>query len=441
MSFSVLTDPAHLPNPSGNVSRKSFQRVLMSSDISGASFVAGATANFQFSNTGRNWLCPSESYLLARVSLSKSDGSVLNGTNSTNLCLAFNCVGGLFESSSHSINDTIVSQTNNYALASAVQTRMSSNESYRSTSGVDEMLVSDFTLAAPAKPVGRLQQMATKITHDLKHTPALSLYRAKQLIPPSCRHQLQFNVATGWDYRIIEASGAAAKTSVVAGTGLAANNYTVTVTKLEFFACFYEHDADISGSTIYLDTRELSLVSRNLAATSEEFVATVKPSTYRCMIFHQDVASRAGTGGRAPATHFKSSTDQAYHTTLASLQLSYAGQQVPQIPYSLSYTAANNVNGYARALRDSAIALGYCDEEWESLNTWSPLGDTASLGPMFAMSLIKPSDDRSTEVVISSTWTAAPTAVVQWICAESLSTVSLSFNSASDCDQVSRVDR
>jgi hypothetical protein len=435
-SFDLRTSPDQLPNPTGEIQRKVFEKVEPTANITGALFTPGATCRFDYQNSGSKWFCPSESYMNAHITLRKSTGGVIdNATAALEVSYCYDPVASLWSSAQHEINGSVVSRVENYAQTSAVVSRMDSSDQWRSGSGQVE--------GRQSSRAERFAMTQRAKTTEFTHRPtALSIYRSNDLIPPTCRHSLTFQVASQWEQRIIDAI-AANKTFAAFGVATTANNYTVSVDKLEFYACYYEADASmVADSTVYLDLREVTLVTKPINSATETIPYTVRPSCYKLGCFFQDSNARAGTAGRTPPSKFTSQengTNPVTHQLLTQLQMNFGGTNYPHSPYYLSYLRADNQNGYKRAYSDTLRALGYDEDAWEDFNaTWGPDG---ALGPMYVFSSIRPTDDRSTDVSVQTTFSADPTGLALWVFGESLASCALTFNSASDCSQVVKTDR
>jgi hypothetical protein len=476
--FSLRTDVSELPTPGSGIMKKSFNKVQMTVNNTGAEFKSGTTCEFKFQNSSNDWYSPAESFAVVHLTLCKSDGTVINNDitadkrGADNVALAFDAPACLFSSASHLINDTLVSKSDNYAQASALANRMTTSDSGRKTSGEASTCLTEWE--------DRFALTQKNTTHAIIHRPvALAITRCTDLIPPSTRHLLTFDIASNWQTRCVDCKGAdkvyydsvnpATTNAQAAGGRLAGgglpNEYFVKVERMEWYACMYQGDSTgVANATHNLDLRELSLVQHNLLATQEDIAYTIPPASYRIGIAHADVVSRTGAGGRAPPTIFKSRStgpapepifDEATRLTqvpavleplalthqLSRLYFNYGGLNYPPQEYQIDFVSGEKALGLERVYHDTVSSLGFPAgvESWEKMNKhWGPNG---SLGQISFQTVLGPTDQRSTDLMVSSTWKADPTGVVQWLVTESLATVALTYNSASDCSNVVRSAR
>ena len=131
--FNLIQDEKQLESSNGGIAQASLTQFNASRDITGNSFSNGRIV-IPFSMSNTQWWVPSRSYLRARVSLTKPDGTPLEMKDGIGPNMGL--LPSLFASCELQLNNTTISRCNSMVpLLNQVENRLNKSEAYQDSVG------------------------------------------------------------------------------------------------------------------------------------------------------------------------------------------------------------------------------------------------------------------------------------------------------------------
>lgn len=389
----IFTPKPVIQNVNGRALRKTYQEILPQADRRLNNF--NSKIEFLWSNNGKYYFSPQESYLYVKCKLNK----LTNGASPALLVdgdgikPSFNMISTLFTSCTWDINSKNVMRVSNLPQVDTLTKRMSLSSEYRNTVGTSSLLIDDAQT--------RLDKSNFKVSgsQEFVWTPSFSFFNGSDLLPPALQHNFTLNIDSNYKRNVVVSSNA-----VVPET-----DYSFTVEDIKFYACLIEGDIDTLNGEVNIDITDGECVATPLTSQNSQNYYTVKPSCFKLASCVQ--SSLVGSDTRYSPTQFTDSVNnQDRNITL--LRVHYANQTFPNPDYSISYsTGVNGSNTWKRVYFDylQASGVSFVDSPTESFDSYT------GLGRIIAHRVVKPSDDRSVQVLSACNLSSAPSSLNLWL--------------------------
>lgn len=350
----------------------------------------GGVIDFDFSVGSNTVWIPAQSYFRIGVSLKKNDGTHLAVAD--DVTFANFCPGNLFDNCFFYAGGSNVSSCINYGpQAHAVSYRLSKSGAWLNSIGKDaygicasyqrrlSMVASDGE-TEDADGLVPTRDGNSEHTKYFMYQPPIGIMNEVKAMG-SGQYRFQFNPSSNYQFAALE-SGLLKKTDGV-----------FNVTSMELYVCEEKMDTLSTGRT------ELILMEHHVQSKKYDsnLDFTVPPSTKAISIFLQ--SNKAGsTDFKIPPSRFVTE-DLAAHLTLQSLQLTYANCTKPP----------------TNVISDTSLHQRWFDCQLESGQAFSSggsetLADWKLNGPVYHFAFQRDSNDRSTNVQLSTLFSTKPSA-------------------------------
>lgn len=375
--------------------KKEYIKVYPQSNRTGSNFASNVL--FEFQNSGKQYFYPAESYMVVRLKLvGDLSGSPVLLRDTSGIYPAFNIGANFWSTYSHQINNTVVDRSDMLPQQDAINKRLNLTREAKQTWGTVSCLESNRTL--------RLRNSGFDISGvyqgtgivDLEWRPSLGLFATDDVVPPSCRHLLEFVVHPDYKKRIVEATS-----SLTAGS---VGHYDANVEEIYFMACMVNVDAPVPNGNHYINFGASEISFQSITSTTNNLFFTVKPSTRKISTFLQ--SSLAGTNTIFPPSKFDAS-GQSLNLTLVPRQ-TFGSSQQPNIDIDLKFDnsgAVGQETNFRRAFYDYNQASNYTTDDVgaEEYIDWRN-----NLGAVFTYKHDRDPSDTSTTLMVYSTLSKTP---------------------------------
>jgi hypothetical protein len=196
---------------------------------------------------------------------------------------------------------------------------------------------------------------------------------------------------------------AAVETKRAMTIGAGANQYTLTINNVIFYAANYK--AEPPNNALELELNEINIQSKQLTGNNETFQFTVKPSCVALSWFIQRTA--AGTASNIPVGKFVTTNNE--ELGVSSYQITYASKTVPPTKITQRVldgaTPITNTreNSLVQRYYDTMSACGLIEVGGETLSEW------VENGQLVKINFVRSSDFAATQVQFSIDSTGAYT--------------------------------
>jgi hypothetical protein len=177
--------------------------------------------------------------------------------------------------------------------------------------------------------------------------------------------------------------------------GVGANQYSLTINNIIFYAANYK--AELPDVSLKIDLEELNIQSKQLTGNNETFQFTVKPSCTALSWFIQRTS--AGTASDIPVGKFITTNNE--ELGVSSYQITYASKTVP--PTKIVQRVVDGVvpitntreNTLVQRYYDTMTACGLIEVGGETLSEW------VENGQLVKVNFMRSSDFSATQVQFS----------------------------------------
>lgn len=406
--FQLNSNPVVAREDAGVV-KKEFVKIYPTSNRTGTAFTSNV--DFEFENSGKQYFCPAQSYIQLRLQFYGQTGSgtyvLLN--DASGIFLTWNAGAAFWATYSHQLNNTVVDRADQFTSQDNCAKRLLDSVVIRDTYGTVSCLETNrVTRLYNSGFDGSGYSFGNGVgagTNDIIYRPSLGLFATTDLIPPSARHLISFQVDTNWQRKIIEST-------VQNYTPNSNNSYYVQVQDIIFYAAMLSADMPPANGPHFINFGASECQFQAVTSTTNNLFFNVKPSSNKLTTFIQ--SSLVGSNTLNPAGYMDASGGFSSTMTLFP-RIQFGSVVLPQPDINLYNTNIGTTTGdwsyWKDAYYQTIQANGWSTDELgpESFPTW------LMLGPLFSNKFDRDPSDQSTTVMVYCTFSTTPTNVNLWL--------------------------
>lgn len=348
-----------------------WREVSCPTSVRGDDFPLGVQ-DFSFNIGNPNAWIPSRSYFKVDMTLTQGGGA---NTKPGNVALAENAVSCLYNSASFSAGGRDVSSIRGFVpQVQSAKTRLQTTYGWQKSVGKAAYgIESDFG--------NRLDETKVQNTASRIWQPPIGIFKYDEPMGAG-DYRFQLNPSAKFEKAAIESTN-----DRIIGVG--ANEYRLVINNVRLFVCTVK--MSIPSSVRELELTECKAQSKPITADGTlDF--TVPSGTFAITVFVQD--SNAGSNNLLPPTKFKvnDKTDE----NLQALQVTYANTSKPTTRWASQYDA--DVNQVQQRYLETHLESGLIHSQGGA----ETIEDYMNRGMMYHFSFDKDSEDKSTQVQVST---------------------------------------
>ena len=365
------------------MSEYNWREISCQSSVRGADFALGVQ-DYSFNIGHPNAWIPSRSYF--KVDMTLTQGGSGN-TKPKTVALAENAVSCLYNGASFSMGGREVSGVRGFVpQVQTAKTRLQTTYGWqRSVGKAAYGIESDYTT--------RLDEMTVQNTVSRIWQPPIGIFKHDQ---PMGAGDYRFQLNPSANYARAAVEDPTDRTLVPFGTALANNvtDYRLEITNVRLFVCTVKMSIPTGVQTLELtECKALSM------PVSSQLDFTVPSGTFAMTVFVQD--KDAGTNNTLPPTRFR--VEDASDRKLTALQLTYANITKPSTRWGSKFDPADT-NQIQQRYLETHLESGLIHSQGGA----ETLKDYLERGMMYHFSFDKDSEDKSTQVQLSTEFSAVP---------------------------------